>query len=199
MRQLMMFNRVSADGYFATDDGQLDWAVPDDAIDQAGAARLHEVDTMLFGRRTYDAFESFWPTAVKASPTAEDPHSAGRHSSALRAMGEWINATQKLVFSKTRTAVSWQNSQLFPELDPRQIQALKAGPGRGMIVFGSGSLVSQLTEHGLIDEYQFVVGPLFLGGGKSLISGLSQRVKLELVEAKPYPSGNVVLRYARRR
>ena len=198
MRQLMMLNRVSADGYFATDDGQLDWVVPDDALDQAGASRMEEVDTMLFGRRTYDAFESFWPSAVKAAPTTPDPHTAGRFSSTLRAMGEWINATPKLVFSKTRKSVSWQNSELFSEFDPGKLQALKEQPGKAIIVFGSGSLVSQLTEHRLIDEYQFVVGPLFLGGGKSLISGLTQRVRLELVEAKPYPSGNLMLRYARR-
>ena len=198
MRPIMMFNRVSADGYFASNDGQLDWVVPDDALDQAGASRMHEVDTMLFGRRTYDAFESFWPTAVNDAPTSADPHTAGRHSPALRAMGEWINATPKLVFSRTRKAVCWRNSELFSELDPRKIQALKEQPGKGIIVFGSGSLVSQLTEHGLIDEYQFVLGPVILGGGKSLISALTKRVKLELVEAKPYPSGNVMLRYTRR-
>ena len=197
MRRILMFNRVSADGYFASSDGQLDWVVPDAAIDQAGASRMHEVDTMLFGRRTYDAFESFWPNAVSDSPTTRDPHTEGRQSSALRAMGVWINATPKLVFSKTRTRVSWQNSELFSELEPRKIQALKEQPGKNIIVFGSGSVVAQLTEHGLIDEYQFVVGPLFLGGGKSLISGLSKRVKLTLLEAKQYDSGNLVLRYGR--
>jgi dihydrofolate reductase len=75
---------------------------------------------------------------------------------------------------------------------------MKKQPGRDMIVFGSGSLVSQLTQHGLIDEYQFVVCPIFLGDGQPLLSGVSRRLKLDLVGAQEYRSGNVVLRYARR-
>jgi dihydrofolate reductase len=198
MRRIVMFNRVSADGYFASADGNLDWTVPDDAIDQAGAARMKDFDTMLFGRRTYDAFESFWPHAEGDSDTAADPHSDGRHTKTLRSMASWINRTAKWVFSTSKKQVSWQNSRLFPEFDPAELRALKQAPGKDMILFGSGSLVSQLTEHGLIDEYQFVVGPLLLGGGRSLVQGVSERVPLELLEAKPYASGNLMLRYARR-
>ena len=198
MRRIVVFNRVSADGYFATEDGTLDWTVPDEAIDEAGAARMQDFDTMLFGRHTYDAFESFWPHAASDSSTAEDPHSAGRRTKTLRAMAGWINQTAKWVFSTSKTQVTWQNSRLFPELDPEQLRAHKQAPGKDMIIFGSGSLVSQLTAHGLIDEYQFVVGPLLLGDGRSLIQGVSERVPLEFLEAKPYPSGNLMLRYARR-
>jgi dihydrofolate reductase len=198
MRRIVTFNRVSADGYFASTDGQLDWTVPDEAIDRAGAAHMKDFDTMLFGRHTYDAFESFWPHAEGDSGTAADPHTDGRHTKTLRTMARWINDTPKWLFSSSRTQVSWQNSRLFPRLDPAELRALRGAPGKDMIIFGSGSLVSQLTEHGLIDEYQFVVGPLLLGDGRSLISGLSARVPLELLEAKPYASGNLMLRYARR-
>jgi len=198
MRRIVMFNRVSADGYFASADGNLDWTVPDEAIDQAGAARMGDFDTMLFGRHTYDAFESFWPHAESDSVTASDPHSDGRRTKTLRSMAGWINRTAKWLYSASKTEVSWQNSRLFPRLDPAELRAYKQAPGKDMIVFGSGSLVSQLTQHGLIDEYQFVVGPLLLGSGRSLIEGVSERVPLELLEAKPYPSGNLMLRYARR-
>jgi dihydrofolate reductase len=74
---------------------------------------------------------------------------------------------------------------------------MKREPGNDMIVLGSGSIVSQLTEHGLIDEYQLVVSPILLGGGRPLFSGLSNNLRLDLLEAKQYPSGNVMLRYAR--
>jgi dihydrofolate reductase len=67
-----------------------------------------------------------------------------------------------------------------------------------MIVIGSGSIVSQLSQHGLIDEYQFVVSPILLGGGRPLLSGLSTSMPLELLEAKGFSSGNVLLRYAPR-
>ena len=198
MRQLVMFNRVSADGYFASESGDLSWAVPDDAIDRSGAERMPKFDAMLFGRRTYDAFESFWPNALGNAATAEDPHREGRRTSALREMAVWINETPKFVFSKTRKVVNWHNSRLFSEFDPKQVQALKEQPGKNLIIFGSGSIVSELTRHGLIDEYQFVVGPLLLGAGRLLIQGLPESTRLELLEAKPYDSGNVVLRYARR-
>ena len=65
-----------------------------------------------------------------------------------------------------------------------------------MILFGSGSIVSQLTQHGLIDEYQFVVCPIFLGSGRPLLSNVSKNLRLELLEAKQYESGDVLLRYA---
>jgi dihydrofolate reductase len=159
---------------------------------------MKDFDTMLFGRHTYDAFESFWPHAEGASDTAGDPHNEGRRTKTLLSMASWINRTEKWVFSTSKNAVSWQNSRLFPRLDPAELRAEKQAPGKDMIVFGSGTLVSQLTEHGLIDEYQFVVGPLFLGDGRSLIQGVTGRVPLELLEAKPYPSGNLMLRYARR-
>jgi len=60
---------------------------------------------------------------------------------------------------------------------------------------GSGSIVSQLTEHRLIDEYTFIVSPIFLGHGQPLLRGLSARVRLELLEARKYASGNALLRY----
>jgi dihydrofolate reductase len=74
---------------------------------------------------------------------------------------------------------------------------MKRQPGKDMIVFGSGSIVSQLTQHGLIDEYVFVVSPILLGSGRPLLSGVSGTFRLDLLEAKKFQSGNVLLRYAR--
>jgi dihydrofolate reductase len=194
-----MFNRVTADGYFSGVDGSLDWVVPDEEIDSAGAAASAGFDTMLFGRRTYDNFESFWPHAADAgnSPTAPAPHAAGRRSGAMRAMATWLNAATKVVFSRTRQDVTWNNSRLLHDFDPREIDAMKKQPGKDMIIFGSGSIVSQLTQHGLIDEYQFVISPILLGGGKPLISGLPKSLRLELLDATKHRTGNVLLRYAR--
>ena len=197
MRRIVMFNRVSADGYFAGPDGNLDWVVPDDELDKGAADNLSDVGTMIFGRRTYEMFEGFWPRAIDDSPTAPDPHAPGRRSPEVRAMAVWINEATKLVFSKTRKDVTWRNSRLFHELDPREIEALKSGPGGDIMLFGSGSIVSQLTEHRLIDEYQFVVCPILLGSGRSLLRDVSAQLRLDLLETKKYPSGNVMLRYAR--
>lgn len=189
MRRIIAFDRVSADGYFADAQGGLGWVVPEPELDRAAADNLGGNDTILFGRRTYEMFESFWPHALD-----ENPH-GGAPSPEMRAMAEWINAATKIVFSRTRQDVTWRNSRVLAELDPREVEALKSGPGKNIMVFGSGSIVSQLTEHGLIDEYHFVVAPLLLGSGRPLITGVPGSLKLELVEAKAFPSGNVRLRY----
>ena len=199
MRRIVMFNRVTADGYFADVDGKLDWVVPDDEIDKAAVAAGPRFDAMLFGHRTYQMFESFWPHVLDDAPTAPDPHRPGRRTEALRAMAKVLDETKKYVFSRTRKQTTWNNSHLNRELDPRAIEEMKRGPGKDMIIFGSGSIVSQLTEHGLIDEYQLIVNPSFLGKGKPLLAGVSKPVPLQLVETTPYASGNVVLRYARPR
>jgi dihydrofolate reductase len=102
-----------------------------------------------------------------------------------------------LVFSRTLKDVTWRNSRLLHELDPHEVEAMKKRPGRDMMVFGSGSIVSQLTQHGLIDEYQFVVCPILLGSGQPLLSGMSKNSRLDLLETKRYQSGDVMLRYAR--
>ena len=205
MRRIVAFDRVSADGYFCGPDGQLDWVVPDPEIDKAAGADIEKAaaddrpgsGTILFGRRTYDMFESFWPKALDESSTSPDPHQAGRHAPELRAMAVFINEAEKIVFSRTRKEVTWKNSRLVRRFDPREIEDLKTQPGKDMLVFGSGTIVSLLTEHGLVDEYQFIVGPLLLGRGRSLVSGVPKSLRLELKQAKEYSSGNVMLRYTR--
>lgn len=197
MRRIVTFNRISADGYFSTDDGNLDWAVPDDELDSAAAEAIERSQSgaMLFGRRTYEMFESFWPHALDDPNTSPDPHGPGRRSKAMRAMAVWINQSEKVVFSKTRKDVTWQNSRLLREIDARAIGELKRAPGEDIMIFGSGSVVSRLSELGLIDEYRFIVCPVLLGSGKLLLQGISKRSSLRLVESKASSVGNVILRY----
>ena len=201
MRRIVMFNRVTTDGYFAGTDGSLAWVVPDEELDKSAAERTSEsgAGAILFGRRTYEMFEEFWPRAVESSRGANDPHGRKPLTPEQRAMGVWINEANKIVFSRTRKSVKWKNSKLLHELDRGRIEALKREPGGDILIFGSGSIVSQLSEHRLIDEYQFVVNRILLGNGRSMVSGLSKSVELDLLGVKEYPSGNVVLRYSPRK
>jgi dihydrofolate reductase len=112
-------------------------------------------------------------------------------------MAHWLNDARKLVVSKTLKKASWNNTELLDELDATYFANLKRAPGKAIMIFGSGSIVSQLTEHGLIDEYRFVVCPVLLGQGKTLLGDLPDRVSLELADAKPFKSGNVMLTYHR--
>lgn len=195
MRRIVMFNRVTPEGYFSGTDGSLNWAVPEQELDKSAAQAMSGTGVILFGRRTYEMFESFWPTALDDSPDAPDPHSR-RRSPEIRAMAEWINAAEKLVFSRSRKSVSWKNSRLLGEFDPHAVNELKTQAGPDIMIFGSGSIVSLLSKHGLIDEYQFVMTPLLLGSGKALFSPDAHQVRLALREARAFPSGNVRLTYA---
>ena len=196
MRRILVFNRVSADGYFTAPDGNLDWAVPEPEIDKAAGESASSMDTILFGRKTYEMFARFWPTVSVEAPTAPDPHDNGRQSADMRNIAIVLNRMTKLVFTNTLKTVAWKNSRIAGAFDPAAVAAMKKKDGKDMIVFGSGTIVSELTRHGLVDEYQFVVSPLMLGSGKQMIAGLDAHARLRLLEAKRYPSGNVMLRYS---
>jgi dihydrofolate reductase len=199
MRKIVAFNRVSADGYFTTGDGDLSWTVPEPDIDKGAVSNMAGQGTILFGRRTYEMFERFWPNVKEEDGTAPDPHAAGRRTPELLAMARHINAARKIVFSKTRQDVTWTNSELLRDVDARTVQSLKDEPGGDIMIFGSGTVVSKLTELGLVDEYHFIVGPVLLGDGRPLVAGLPEHVSLRLLDAKPHPQGNVMLRYERAR
>ena len=194
-RRIIVWDRVSADGYYAAPDGNLDWAVPEPELDRAAVGAMSGTGAMLFGRRTYEMFESFWPDVAEDSPTAPDPHAAGRHSPELSAMARWINTSEKLVFSRTKRKASWRNTRFLGNFTRDKVLALKNDPGTDIMVFGSGSIVSELNRHGLVDEYQFVVSPVLLGSGRSLIRE-SSLVGVSLTEARTFPSETVLLRYA---
>ncbi|MGH7696785.1 MAG: dihydrofolate reductase family protein, partial [Gemmatimonadaceae bacterium] len=104
MRRIVMFNHVSADGYFSAPDGNIDWVVQDPEIGKTAAEASESEGTgaMLFGRRTYEQFESFWPKALDDSATSPDPHGSHQRSPELRAIAVYINDATKIVFSKSR-------------------------------------------------------------------------------------------------
>jgi dihydrofolate reductase len=176
----------------------LDWVVPDEEQAKMAAAEVSGFDTVLFGRRTYEIFEAFWAHAVvDKSGTIPDPHHPGRRSAEHGAIAIALNNMTKLVFSRSLQNLGWKDSHLRRQLDPREIKAMKGQPGKDFIIFGSGSIVSQLTQEGLIDEYQLVVCPVLLGGGRPWLNEVSKRSRLDLLDAKRLRSGDVMLRYTR--
>lgn len=183
MRKVVMFNRISVDGFFAGPNGEMDWFIHDPEVDKA----LHEMmqpDTILFGRVTYQMFESHWPNV------ARDPNAPQE----ARILADELNQMTKVVFSKTLQEVTWENSKLVKGNVIDEVRKLKQGNGPDMVIFGSGTIVQQLTAEGLIDEYLIAVTPVILGAGKPLFKDV-KKLSLELLEAKSFQSGNVVLHY----
>lgn len=196
MRRISMFNAVSADGYFEAPGADLSWVTQEPEVHKGSTSRMPTVDTMLFGRRTYEMFERAWRPAEAGAQKPVDPQSPQHPSEAARGFADWINGHHKVVFSTTLRNPTWTLTRVMPTLDVNTVRALKDEDGKDMIVFGSGSIVSQLSEYGLIDEYQFVVSPVLLGRGRQLVTGLVKNRALTLIDATAYPSGVVLLRYA---
>lgn len=192
MRRLHMFQRVSADGFFADTAGGIDWVTQDPELDDDARRGMTGAGAMMFGKTTYLGFKSFWPTATNVAP-----HGPTRTSDAITAMATWINASTKYVFSRSLTADDWQHTQLLGAFDPDKVRAIKAQPGTDIMIFGSGDIVSELTAHGLIDDYTFVYSPIVLGAGAHPIRNAAS-VDLELEDVRQFATGNVRIRYRKR-
>ena len=106
-----------------------------------------------------------------------------------------MNKTPKIVFSNTLKIAEWNNTMLVFGSAEEEVKKLKEQPGKDMVIFGSGELVTSLAEAGLIDEYRVIVNPIVLGKGRSLFGGLKERLKLKLISSRVFKSGNVLLTY----
>jgi dihydrofolate reductase len=106
-----------------------------------------------------------------------------------------MNGLPKVVFSRTLDAVSWNNTRLMKGELAAEVRALKREPGPSMVIMGSGSIVSQLAEAGLVDEYQIVVNPIVLGKGRTLFDGVTASLRLKLISSRIFGNGNAVLSY----
>jgi dihydrofolate reductase len=115
-RRIVIFEWMTADGYFAGIDGNLDWVVPDDGQARAAANEIGRFDTVLFGRRTDEQFAGFWPRALAESDstTVPDPHRPGRRSREHRTVAIALDAMSKQVFSTTLKEAAWRNSGVSP-------------------------------------------------------------------------------------
>jgi dihydrofolate reductase len=179
MRQVIMWNVVTLDGYF---EGAKSWDLDfhdyvwGDELEQFSLEQLASADTLLFGRVTYEGMASYWTTATDAV--------AGP-----------MNSIAKVVFSRTLEHATWNNTRLVREPAEEEVARLKEQPGRDMLVFGSANLSATLMRHGLIDEYRLCLAPVVLGAGNPLFKPSSERTRMSLVDARPLKTGGLVLRY----
>ena len=182
MRKLIVFNQVSLDGYIADARGDMRWAHKSDPEWNAFAAENAGGNgVLLFGRVTYDLMAAYWPTPAALTNAP--------------AVAEGMNRMQKVVFSRKMKRAMWQNTTLVTRDIAGTVRKMKNDSGPGIVILGSASIVSQLTQAGLIDEYQMVVNPIVLGKGKTMFEGLKDKVPLKLTKTRPFKNGNVVLWY----
>ena len=183
MRRITAFNNVSLDGYFVDAKGGMDWARgrQDEEWREFVAGNVKGESTLLFGRVTYEMMAAFWPTPLG---TLHFPEVAAR-----------MNGAPKVVFSRTMKAASWTNTRLAQGELLGEVRRMKAEAGPDMVILGSGSIVAQLAAAGLVDEFQAVVVPVALGGGRTMFEGLAAPTALKLVSSRTFTNGNVLLCY----
>ncbi|MFE5318224.1 dihydrofolate reductase family protein [Paenibacillus sp. NPDC056579] len=187
MRKIKMLNRVSIDGYFASLNNAnfgMDWFVHDPEVDKAVHESGGSMDTLILGRITYQGFERSWV------PFLNDPNAPVQ----LKAVAEELTQMKKIVFSKNLKEANWENTKIINGDLLNNARRLKEEDGSDILVMGSGSIVQQLAEAGLIDDYLFIMTPVVAGEGKPLFQHVNQ-FGLSLVEARAFQSGNVVLHY----
>lgn len=182
MRNIIVCNWLSADGYIAGPNGEIDWFSWNEAI--AGTLRPMQanVDLLLFGRKTHDLMEAYWPT----------PAAAGESAS----IRSHLNNTKKIVYSTTLRSSGWNNTTVENHIDAEAIRALKRSPGKDILIYGSAGIVTQLADLQLTDQYYFFYSPLLLGSGTPLTGPLQRSVKLTCNQVIPYDNGGVLIQYS---
>jgi dihydrofolate reductase len=186
MRKLILEEWVSLDGYVTDKDGGLDFftnLTPEQNkySDQEQLKFLETIDTILLGRKTYELFVDFWPTATTDKEVIADK----------------LNETNKIVFSNTLKKApwgEWKEAEVVTGEAAREIKKLKTLPGKNMVIWGSITLAQSLMKEDLIDEYHIQLCPVLTGGGK-LLFPQTEFTQLNLIDLRRYDTGTVFLNY----
>jgi dihydrofolate reductase len=184
MRKIIVFNHISLDGYFVGTNGDSGWAHKnsDDpeyakwTADNAGG----EAD-FLFGRITYQLMAGFWPTPMAKQQAPE--------------VADAMNKRHKIVFSNTLDKTDWNNTRLIKGNLVPEVKKIKSGSGPDILIFGSGTIISQLAAENLIDRYMMVVNPVVLGKGRTMFDGIKDMKNLNLTASRVFKNGKVFLNF----
>jgi dihydrofolate reductase len=185
MRKLTVFNFVTLNGFFKGPQGDLGWHKHGGGEDEKEYASegVGRESVLLFGRVTYEMMSGYWPT-----------HEALKND---RKVAEGMNKAEKIVFSNTLKKADWNNTIIIKDNIVEAIKKMKQSSGKDMTILGSGSIVTQFAEKGLIDAYEIMVDPVAIGGGTPLLNDLKHPVNLKLTNTRSFKSGVVVLSYQR--
>jgi len=175
MRKLIVSSLVSLDGIHGDPQSWIGDLFDEEAAEESLAVLL-DSDAMLMGRNTYEYF-------APAFSSASGPYL------------ERINEMRKYVFSSTLTAAAWNNTTIIPGDPVAAVRELKEQGDRHLVIYGFGQLARALLEHDLVDKLNFVINPVIVGSGTTLI-GSGNRVNLRLVAVTERRNGVVTLSYA---
>ncbi len=182
MAKLIYSAITSLDGYIADEDGNFDWAAPDEEVHTFVNDLERPVGTYLYGRRMYEVMVA-WETA----------HTFADQRPVMQDFAKIWQAADKVVYSRTLATVSSARTRIERDFDPEAVRQLKASAGRDLSV-GGPDLAAEAIRAGLVDEYHLFLTPFVVGGGNQFLPD-NVRLKLELLDERRFGGGVVFLRY----
>jgi len=185
MAKLIYSAITSLDGYIADEDGNFDWAAPDEEVFAFVNDLERPVGTYLYGRRMYEAMVLWEPA-----------HTFADQRPVMQEFAKIWQAADKVVYSRTLAAVSSARTRIERDFDPEAVRQLKASAERDLTV-GGPDLAAEAIRAGLVDEYHLFLTPVVVGGGNQSLPN-NVRLKLELLDERRFGSGVVYLRYRTR-
>jgi dihydrofolate reductase len=179
MRKLIACQYASANGVVESPE---EWQFPYYTADVAAfnVSQILAADAFVLGRATYEIFAAFWPLQTNNEFGVADK----------------LNGTPKFVVSTTLRDAAWAGTTIISANVIQELNALKQQPGSYMAISGSLTLVESLAAHNLIDEYRFLVHPIFLRRGRRALGSITEQVPLKLLDSRTFSSGVVLLSYA---
>lgn len=177
MKKIILNLAVTLDGFIEGPNGEIDWCIMDD--DMNFESFIESIDTMFYGRVSYDAWGNFQP----------DENS----SQAEQGMWQGIHSKNKFVFSR-QNRTDEKATYITSDIANR-VAEIKQQPGKDIWLYGGANLIKTFINLGLIDIYKISVHPVALGSGKPLFEDLKNRIGLKLIQTRVFKSGVVELTY----
>lgn len=184
MSKLTAFNFITLNGFYKDASNDIRWHSHGEEEGDFSAEMLQQNHILLFGRVTYEMMSSFWLTEMALNSMPE--------------VAEGMNTAEKIVFSKTLQKSHWNNSTIVKDDIIEKVRTLKKSSEKDLTILGSGSIVTQFAEAGLIDTYQIMIDPTAIGKGTPLFNNMKQDLNLTLTKTKLFKSGSVLLCYEKK-
>jgi len=185
MAKLIYSAIASLDGYIADEDGNFDWAAPDEEVHSFFNTLERPVGTYLYGRRMYEVMRAW-----------EHPESFADRSPVMLDFASIWQAAGKVVYSRTLETVDSARTRIERDFDPEAVRRLKDAAERDLGV-GGPHLAAEALRAGLVDECHLFLAPVVVGGGNRALPD-KLRLDLELLDERRFAGGTVFLRYRTR-